>query len=338
MEPLISVIVPVYNVEEYLDRCLKSITNQSYCNLEIILVDDGSKDTSGLLCDEWAKKDDRISVIHKMNAGLGMARNAGIENCTGQYITFVDSDDFIEQDMYHRMVDALKNSSADTCYCSLKMYSNDENAVLETCPSEGTNIGSGIDILFDILGSAPECSKDCLRQMSVCLALFSVEIIKQNKVMFISEREFISEDLIFDVMYLTKAKRVVAIDECFYNYCFNSASLTHKYYSDRLQREKKQYKYICDLIDSENISHDYQQRYNRLFLGRIRNCVIQETNDAPKSYREKIKGIKSISSDDTVHTVVSEYPIWKSPIKQSIFHLALRLEMNRTMYFLAKIN
>lgn len=97
---LLSVIIPVYNVEKYLDRCIRSVIRQSYENLEIILVDDGSTDNSPNLCDEWIKRDERIRVIHKINGGLSDARNAGLEVARGELITFVDSDDYIMLDMY----------------------------------------------------------------------------------------------------------------------------------------------------------------------------------------------------------------------------------------------
>ena len=98
-EPLISVIIPVYNVEEYLDRCLESATLQTYKNIEIILIDDGSTDNSGKMCDEWAEKDRRIRVIHQKNGGLSNARNKGIEEAKGEFISFIDSDDWIEANM-----------------------------------------------------------------------------------------------------------------------------------------------------------------------------------------------------------------------------------------------
>ena len=98
-EPLISVIVPVYNVERYLDQCVKSIVEQSYRNLEIILVDDGSRDACPGKCDMWAAKDNRISVIHKANGGLSSARNAGLDQARGDCIAFVDSDDWIDPNM-----------------------------------------------------------------------------------------------------------------------------------------------------------------------------------------------------------------------------------------------
>ena len=102
--PRISVIVPVYNVEQYLPRCVESILAQTYENLEILLVDDGTKDNSGAICDAYARQDARVKAIHKKNGGLSSARNAGIDAATGEYLSFVDSDDWIEPDMYEKMM------------------------------------------------------------------------------------------------------------------------------------------------------------------------------------------------------------------------------------------
>lgn len=117
MDKLVSVIVPVYNVDRYLGRCIKSIMQQSYRNLEIILVDDGSTDKSGTICDTFKETDDRIIVIHKENGGLSDARNAGIKMFTGEYVTFIDSDDYVSPDMISLMLTVLKQSSCQIVQC-----------------------------------------------------------------------------------------------------------------------------------------------------------------------------------------------------------------------------
>ena len=117
MDEKISVIVPVYNVEQYLERCVESIINQTYKNLEIILVDDGSTDNSGKLCDELAKKDNRIKVIHKENGGLSDARNRGIEEAAANIVGFIDSDDYIDKDMYEVLFENLKKTGANLSMC-----------------------------------------------------------------------------------------------------------------------------------------------------------------------------------------------------------------------------
>lgn len=122
MQDLLSVIVPVYNVELYIDQCLESLVHQTYDNLEIILVDDGSPDSCPLKCDEWAKKDSRITVIHKKNGGLSDARNVGMERATGKYLAFVDSDDFLDCNMYSIMISEIENKDADVSICGRYLF------------------------------------------------------------------------------------------------------------------------------------------------------------------------------------------------------------------------
>ena len=121
-ESRISVVVPVYNVENYLNECIESILQQTYHELEVILVDDGSTDRSGELCEEWKKKDKRIHVIHQSNQGLSEARNRGLENITGKYVAFVDSDDILHPQMYEHLADALQAEQADVAICKETLF------------------------------------------------------------------------------------------------------------------------------------------------------------------------------------------------------------------------
>lgn len=130
MEELISVIVPVYNVEKYIDKCINSIINQTYKNLEIILVDDGSPDNCGNICDEYSKKDNRIIVIHKENGGVSSARNIGIKNAKGKWITFVDSDDWIENDYVEKLSKIGIQNKAEVVLCGYnRIYNNDKQPI-----------------------------------------------------------------------------------------------------------------------------------------------------------------------------------------------------------------
>ena len=123
--PKVSVVIPVYNVEKYLDRCIDSVVNQTYRNIEIILVDDGSPDGCPKKCDEWSEKDSRIKVIHKENQGLGMARNTGIDNATGEYIFFFDSDDFVETTLVEKCLFAIKTTASDAAVFGRYDYFDD---------------------------------------------------------------------------------------------------------------------------------------------------------------------------------------------------------------------
>ena len=126
-EPLVSVIVPVYNVEKYLRQCLNSIVNQTYQNLEIILIDDGSPDDSGMICDEYAAKDERIRVFHQKNAGLSAARNSGLNTMSGEYVIFVDSDDWIVPHAVERMLTVFNSTDADLLIYNFKMVYEEGN-------------------------------------------------------------------------------------------------------------------------------------------------------------------------------------------------------------------
>ena len=129
MNPLVSIIVPIYNVEEYLNKCLDSIINQTYKNLEIILVNDGSTDGCGNICDEYAKRDNRIKVIHKKNGGLSDARNAGMNIALGDYIGFIDSDDYVELDMYELLIKNIINTESDISICSCYYLYGDKPSI-----------------------------------------------------------------------------------------------------------------------------------------------------------------------------------------------------------------
>lgn len=130
MNDKISVIVPVYNVEKYIKQCLESILNQTYKNLEIIIVDDGTKDSSGKICDEISKSDSRIKIIHQKNQGLSGARNTGLKNTTGEYITFVDSDDYIGNKMFEKMLSTLKTNNANIVECGT-IYCDEEGKYIK---------------------------------------------------------------------------------------------------------------------------------------------------------------------------------------------------------------
>ena len=134
-QPLLSVIVPCYNVEKYVDKCISSIVGQTYSNLEILLIDDGSTDQTGVLCDAWPEKDKRIRVIHKHNEGLSYARKTGLENTTADYVAFVDSDDWIEPEMFACMMQALISTNSDIAQCGYRKIFEDGR--IEQCHTTG---------------------------------------------------------------------------------------------------------------------------------------------------------------------------------------------------------
>lgn len=187
MNPLISVIIPIYKVEDYLNECVQSVIHQTYKNLEIILVNDGSPDKCPQICDEYAKLDNRIIVIHKKNGGLSDARNAGLKQATGDFISFVDSDDFIDTTMYEKMLEYQQESDADIVSCKFSWYVNGD---IQTWPWENKRYKEK-DTLFllDYFMDA-----DC-----VCNKLFKRSVTTET---FVKGR--INEDFLY-FYYTTKA-------------------------------------------------------------------------------------------------------------------------------------
>lgn len=219
MKPLITVIVPVYNVENYLNRCIKSIANQSYRNLEIILVDDGSTDTSGEICDSWAKKDSRIKVIHKKNGGVSSARNAALDIATGAYIGFVDADDYISEAMFEKLVNAAVLNNGEICICrfkSDKIYSGEQVKIYEN------------DVLSLYLS-------DKLCEPSVAAKLYSKQAIKN--VRFNCDLK-IGEDYIFNFYAFKNATKAVVSEEQLYYYEQRENSAVHTFNKEMFDRWK----------------------------------------------------------------------------------------------------
>ena len=207
MEKLVSVIVAVYNIEEYLPRCVDSILAQTYRNLEIILVDDGSKDQSGNICDSYAEKDRRIKVIHKKNGGLSDARNAGMNAATGEYIGFVDGDDWIEPDMYRAMYFACEKEKAQAAVCRYKQIT--KSGIIDG--SAGNSVSLSRDEALEIYVCGDE---RYLIYKSVWSKLFARDLVEDMR--FPVGKN--SEDIMFTTRAFCRMERLVYLDEAYYNY------------------------------------------------------------------------------------------------------------------------
>lgn len=333
---LISIIVPVYNVEKYLNQCINSLINQTYQNIEIILVNDGSKDSSGKICDEWSLRDKRIKVIHKKNEGLGLARNTGLEYVTGKYITFIDSDDYADSDLIERLYNSLIQQDGDTCIGGFKRVDDLGNVLYKELYSYKVYMNEECinNLLVKMLGSCPEKS-DSIR-MSVWNVLYSAKIIKDNKLKFPSERLYISEDLIFDLDYYKYSKKCVVIDSNAYNYRFNIASLTQTYRKDYFEKYEFLYNEVYKKITKDKLPNECIIRLQKQFFVNLREVVRQESvNNKNSSIKVRINNIKKIINSDTVKDVISKYPIKRLPFKQRIFIYFIKYKLSYVLFFLA---
>ena len=254
---LISVIVPVYNVESYVAECIESIQNQTYMNLEIILVNDGSTDASGDICDQYAAYDERIQVIHKENAGVSAARNTGIESANGDYIGFVDSDDYIAPTMYEDMLKLMAEHDLDIIECTAFRNNGDTNI-------EGCNDGS-LEI-FNRDEALKMAMYDCF--VAVWSQLYKRRVI--SDVRFPVGRKF--EDSAVSYLFIANTKRVGHINRCLYYYRLNPNSTTQTSFD-----AKSRWDFVLGYEERLQYAIDHQLSYiddcNSLLMKAVLSCL-----------------------------------------------------------------
>ena len=329
--PKISVIVPVYNVEKYLSRCMDSLLNQTLKNIEIILVNDESPDNCPALCDEYARQDSRIKVIHKKNGGLGYARNSGIEIAVGEYVAFVDSDDFIDLTMYEKLYNTAKKYNLDVAFCGLKRVRHDNLAIVshfkQVDKFKVFETKEQIkQIILGITGAEVNYSRDREYAISACCAIYSGAIIRENTIRFYSEREFVSEDLIFQLDYLPKANRVAYFPDMFYFYRCNPESLTSRFKIGRFEQEKILFKEIRRKLSLLYNTDDFSIRVDRNFISYARNAVFKGTPQGISKDDVK-KEIIRICSDQELQKVLMSFPYHKLPIKQAVLVFLIKYKL-----------
>ncbi len=213
----ISIIVPVYNMEKYLERCVDSILCQTYTNLEIILVNDGSSDSSPSICDKYAEADSRVKVVHKTNGGLSSARNAGLDVATGDYIGFVDSDDYISTDMYKVLAERLDNSDCEIANVMYVRVDDEGNTTPSKVPHNTDKVISACQFVRELMLHTGD--------VSVCTKLFRTELFEG--VRFSEEK--LNEDLLFMLEVFTKVNKVSFVMHIGYYYFTRSGSTSSGY-------------------------------------------------------------------------------------------------------------
>lgn len=314
---MISVVVPVYNVEKYIHRCVESILNQTYTDYEIILVDDGSTDQSGYICDLYSEKFSFIKTLHKVNGGLGYARNTGIEASKGRYITFIDSDDYITETLLEDLVKTAIEKEADTVIAGYSRRTGDEiveipNSIAGKQFNNDQVISS---VLYKMIG--PHGGETDNLNMAVWRVLYSLDIIKNYNIRFPSEREFISEDIIFDIYYYQYCKCVAGITNCGYIYCMNPGSLTERYNPERYIKGKALYnekKRLLELFGCYSSEAEYRvlESYIRYSRFAIKSEIKHAKINGKKVAYNNIKNI--ISSKELIKAIKKH----KNPSKSKI--------------------
>ncbi len=295
---LISVIVPIYNSAAYIDQCLSSILMQSVTNMELILVDDGSTDQSGAICDDYASKDERVKVIHQTNAGVSVARNAGIAAATGEYIGFVDSDDTVAEDMFEQMLSKAKETLADIVLCDAQaMKENGQIAEIETIETlpESCLLHKGDitpPVLLEIAGAVWRC-------------IYRADLIKTNDIGFPQGLK-ISEDRIFNINAMGRARCVAYVKVPLYHRLLHSGSTVHRYHSDYLQIVEKGREATEQALDiAWNGAPEYKNAYLNQYVYAVLVAIEQlKRPEAKLSYQARKRIVRGLCRNSRIQEAI----------------------------------
>lgn len=293
----VSVIIPVYNAEKYLQKCVQSLLRQTLQDIQIILIDDGSKDASMTLCDTLAAQDSRILVIHKANGGVSSARNVGIQNAEGEYLGFVDSDDWVEPHMFETLYNTARQNEADVVMC---------DAVTED--EIGKKTPDTITQLFgDIVLTKDKFTPRLLMEMagSVWRCIYNAQQIRRHTLEFNMELKF-SEDRVFNIYAMGYANKVVYLKKALYHRLIQNKSAVHRFHSDYYEA------IIAAAIATDEAlkvawggNREYIQTYKQQYV----NGAIAAINNyfyrtSTLSLLEKIACVKKVCNDQSLITAI----------------------------------
>lgn len=321
---LISIIVPVYNKEQYLKKAIESFTNQTYRNLEIILVDDGSSDSSGLICDEYSKQDSRVITIHKENGGPSSAWKEGFRVSRGQYISFADSDDWIDDNMISEMAANLMGTDSEIILSDYIIERVDKPAeyVYQKINSGEYNRAEVEEqILPNLLGNESR-----FIHLSRCMKLVSRKLIEDNKD-FCDPAILMGDDSTIMIPAIMDAERIFVMDhKAFYHYLYVDDSIVHRYDRDMFDNNEKliaNYKNtICSkLPDNDDLKQKMLLTVDRESIFLLLLVIKNEARGNPKGY---LKNIRDICRRDEVRKLISSTPVKVSEKSNILLYLVLK--------------
>ncbi|WP_163318158.1 glycosyltransferase [Dysgonomonas sp. 520] len=320
---LISVIIPVYNIEKLLNRCLDSVVGQTYTNLEIILIDDGSADSSPQICDQYAEHDLRIKVVHKENGGVSAARNLGLDIASGDYISFVDSDDWLEPDMYDTLVTYLKNDPTDI----LRFNACKKGEVFTSTHLSGNFEGNRMtdEVVLSMIGS--EKLGEIFLMGVPWIYLYRREVIERNNIRFdVNLRR--SEDRLFCITTMLYARKITFVKDVLYHYEVLTTSLSNKYDPLRWQQEL----YYLDMLRKEYtkvFSPQYVEKADkRIKSDYVLRVVISldnlffSVND--NTFRHNYKQVRNIINNEKVRKSVQDLKQVKTGIRKRFLFFCVK--------------
>ena len=338
----VSIIVPVYNVENYLVQCLEALVGQSYTNLQIILVDDGSTDQSGSICDAWAERDSRIVVIHKKNEGLSAARNDSLCLADGKYISFVDSDDWLDSDAMIKAVSSAETEHADiVCFPYIRETKRNSKEVHIFNRSRSF---CGMDVqtqlvrkLIGPVGSELASPEKMDWFSTAWGKLYRADCIRDNHLLFTSLREIGTfEDGLFNIQAFSHAETVYYLDECLYHYRrVNSGQLTSTYKPQFFQQTEYLYSVMESMHEILSVRNGQEALQNRIALGMSAQAL--SISGSRNGFLFQAKSLHTILHSERYLAALHQLSIHEMPFHWKAFYAACKLQSGTAVLLLAKV-
>lgn len=339
----ISVIVPIYKSEEYLDKCVNSLLTQTYKNLEIILVDDGSPDGCGKKCDFYAKFDKRVLVIHQKNGGAAVARNTGLNLASGEYVYFMDSDDWLELNTFEIIAQEIMSTQVDILrFNYVREYENHsqpkKNVLLKSIVYKGEEYLELFRQSIGLINTELQYIENFNFFGSACLSCYKRSIIEENNLRFIGLQELGSfEDGLFNIQFLSKASSFLYIDQYLYHYRKdNVSSYTYTSKDDLLKKNLVLFKKIENVVQQYSCGMEFEQAY----FNRIAYCVLELNLNAIKNrkagFRKRYKEIETILQSEPCKTACKRFSLQYLPLKWKVYYFFVKMRWTLGVYFLTK--
>ena len=328
----ITIIIPVYKVEKYIRECIDSVVNQTYKDIEIILVDDGSPDNCGLICDEYAKLDSRIVVIHKKNEGVSAARNDGLKKATGKYVIFVDSDDYMEIDACEQIIQASRLNGADLIITDMTRVSKNKKEYVSFFDKEFySNDREYLNELVKTDFSRKYCPNPSKKGIafgygSPCNKAVKLDLLKNANIQFDISLKGIFDDILYSAYVFSEAQSIQYIEHSVYNYRILEGSTSHSFRNDMLDINTAIFKAWDNFLKKYNISNIYDEAYYVLIIRRLKGLLgtffFNPCNSL--SDGEQLVQLKKIINSEPYFTAIHEAPFDKliNPYDQAVYLMA----------------
>ncbi len=339
---LVSIIIPIYNAEEYIEECVGSVLNQTYTNIELLLINDGSTDNTGKMLAAFAEKDSRVRVFHKENGGTHTARNLGLDNSKGEYVMFMDPDDWLDLNTIQYLVEKIRENNLDyvrfnyirefagaslkkkNTFLEEKVYQNDECKTIfrQTVGLVGKELKSPENLNF---------------LASVCFGIYKKSIISQYNIRFFNIRKLGTfSDGLFNIEFFRYIRSFLFVDKGFYHYRkTNIQSATRSYRRVFLRKQNLLFEKIYNIIKDSDVSDIFTAYYNRIAMGTMELCL--NAINGRGSFATQFKEIKEILKDELHKKAFKNFSISTLPLTWKVYFLLMKIRFTTGVYFMTAV-